>query len=238
MKIAYDLHIHSALSPCGDNDMTPNNIVNMSFIKGLKLISITDHNSMLNVLPAIQVARKYDILVIPGIEVTTREEIHVLCYFSDLSEGMRFQDLIYESLPDIDNREDLFGSQLIFNNNDEVTGRLKKLLLNSTNYTIEEIYELVERYNGVMIPAHIDKSSYSIISSLGFIPDSLKVRSIEVYNKSRFEKLNSFISTNKYKIINNSDAHYLTDIKEPVSFLNIEALTTEAVISYLNSMGE
>jgi len=238
MKIAYDLHIHSALSPCGDNDMTPNNIVNMAFIKGLKLISITDHNSMLNVAPAICAAKKYDILVIPGIEVTSREEIHVLCYFTSLFEGMKFQDVIYESLPDIDNREDLFGSQLIFNDNDEVTGSLKKLLLSSTKYTIEEIYELVEKHSGVMVPAHVDKSAYSIISSLGFIPDSLKVYSIEVYNKSRLEKLNSFIDIDKFKIINNSDAHYITDIKEAVSFLNLKELTAEAVISYLKSMGE
>lgn len=235
MEIAYDLHIHSALSPCGDNDMTPNNIVNMAFIKGLRLIAITDHNAMRNVAPAIEVAKMYNILVLPGIEVTTREDIHVLCYFSSLSAGLEFEELIYKGLPDIDNNEVLFGSQLIFDSNDEIIGSLRKLLINSTKYSIEEIDNLVKRYNGVMVPAHIDKGAYSIISSLGFIPSNLKINAIEIYNENKFSKMSNIINRNKYTVLNNSDAHFLTDIKEAISFIHLDTLTAESVIDYLYS---
>ncbi len=238
MKVPYDLHIHSALSPCGDEDMTPNNIVNMAVIKGLKLISVTDHNTMLNVAPTIEVAQNHDVLVIPGIEVTTKEDIHVLCYFPNLHDGMKFQDFIYSGIPDTQNVEEIFGKQTLLDRNDRVTGYINKLLLNSTKYTIEETYELTRIHNGAMVPAHIDKSSYSIVSSLGFIPDTLKVHSVEVYDEKKLKDLSKFIDMNRYKIISNSDAHYLVDIKEAISFLDIESLTTRAVISYLNGMEE
>jgi len=233
MKIAYDLHIHSALSPCGNRDMTPNNIVNMAYIKGLNLISITDHNAMDNIAPVIELAKVRNILVLPGIEVTTKEDIHVLCYFSSLTDGLGFQKLIYEALPNVNNDEKLFGEQLIFDCNDTIVGNINKLLINGTDFTIEEIENLARKFNGVMVPAHVDKSAYSIISSLGFIPDTLNINAIEVYNDKKFNSVNNLIYKEKYIVLNNSDAHYLVDIKEAVSFMDLDILTTDSVIDYL-----
>lgn len=236
MKVAYDLHIHSALSPCGDNDMTPNNIVNMAFLKKLQVIAITDHNSMLNVLPTMEVAAKRGIVVVPGIEVNTKEEVHVLCYFPTIEEGMKFQDIIYNSLPNIDNREDLFGQQLVLDKDDKVIGDIKKMLLNSSEYSLEEILELVKEHKGVLVPAHVDRNSFSIISSLGFIPESLNIKAIEAYDLNKLSKFNKILELDKYKIIKNSDAHYLTHINEANHYLDLEATSISSVVDYLKDM--
>lgn len=233
MKVAYDLHIHSALSPCGDNDMTPNNIVNMAYIKGLKVIAITDHNSMLNLIPSAEVANRKGILVVPGIEVTTREEVHVLCYFPTIREGMSFQDIIYNSLPNIINNENIFGEQLILDKEDNVSGKVERMLLSSSSYTIEEIFQLVEEHNGVLVPAHVDKKSFSILSTLGFIPDTIDVKTLEIYDLNGLDDMKNTLVFEKYKVIKNSDAHYLVDINEASYYLNISAFTAKSVVECL-----
>lgn len=238
MKVAYDLHIHSALSPCGGDDMTPNNIVNMAYIKGLKVIAVTDHNSMLNLIPTIEVAKHRGILVVPGIEVTTKEEVHVLCYFSTISEGLDFQDIIYRSLPDIINSEDIFGQQLILDEKDSIIGKVEKMLLSSSQYTIEEIYKLVKEYNGVLVPAHIDKNSFSILSTLGFIPETLSIKTIEIFNIKSLEDIKNVLPLEKYKIVFNSDAHYLVDINEAFYYFNLNTFTAKSVVDYLKGTGD
>ena len=226
MKIYYDLHIHSDLSPCAHSHMTPNNIVNMSCIKGLNIISVTDHNSAKN-LPAVMKVSENKIKTIPGIEVTTREEVHVLCYFKNLYEASEFGDIIYESLPDIKNNPSLFGSQNIYNEEDEITGNLEKLLLSASGFSIRELGIATKEFHGVMVPAHINKKTNSILEILGFIPDNLKVDFVEIFNKLQIDdKL-----LKKYKILINSDAHILTDISEPVNY--IELSSVDEVFDYL-----
>ncbi|KPU27839.1 phosphoesterase [Caloranaerobacter sp. TR13] len=234
MRLTYDLHIHSALSPCGDEDMTPNNIVNMAYIKGLDIISVTDHNTVQNVEVIMKVAKKRDILVIPGIEVTTKEEVHILCYFRNTEDSKEFQDFIYRGLPNIKNNEKLFGRQLLMDENDNIIGKVDKFLLNSTKYTIKEINDLVNRLNGALVPAHVDKKSYSILANLGFIPNELNIKTVEV--SSNYFSLSTKIlnSLNGYNILKNSDAHYLGDINEPVMFLDLEKKDINSLIEYLN----
>lgn len=219
MKFYYDLHIHSDLSPCAHSHMTPNNIVNMSYIKGLNIISVTDHNSTKN-LPAVMRAGNDKIEIIPGIEVTTKEEVHVLCYFRNLNEAVEFGDMIYESLPDIKNNPELFGPQNIYDEHDEITGNLDKLLLSASKYSLKELELMTKEYRGVIVPAHINKKSNSILEILGFIPGNLEIACIEIYNKS-------YIDENllkKYRVLRNSDAHMLTDISEPVNYMDLKSL--------------
>lgn len=220
MKFYYDFHIHSDLSPCGNKDMTPNNIVNMSLIKGLNFISLADHNTAKN-LPAItEVGERVGVKIIPGIEVTTKEEVHVLCYFRELKDAVKFGDLIYDSLPPIKNIPDIFGQQNIYNSKDEIIGTLEKLLINACPYSIEDIFDMVKDYQGVMVPAHINKLSNSILSILGFMPENLKIGLVEVYQKLPVDK-NIF---KNYKVLYNSDAHQLTDISERVNFLDVNSM--------------
>lgn len=220
MKFYYDLHIHSDLSPCGNNDMTPNNIINMSLIKGLSIISVTDHNSTENLPALIKASRETSLTVIPGIEVTTKEEVHLLCYFRDLSNAMDFGSVIYNSLPNVKNNPQIFGEQNIYDSQDQIIGRVEKLLLNASPYSIEDVHCLAKKYKGVMVPAHINKMTNGILGVLGFMPLNLKIDFVEIYSKA---PINNKI-VEKYKVLKNSDAHQLIDISEALNYFELNSL--------------
>lgn len=228
MKFFYDMHIHSDLSPCSNEDMTPNNIVNMSYLKGLNIISVTDHNACEN-LPAIKdVSDKADIFFVPGIEVTTKEEVHVLCYFKYLECAMEFGKVIYDSMQNIKNIPSIFGMQNIYNSHDEIIGSLDKLLINASAYSLKEINLMVKDYHGCMVPAHVNKTSNSLFGILGFVPEDLQINFVEVYPKL---SINERLIKN-LKVLNNSDAHNLTDISEAQHFFEFK--DKYDVFDYLN----
>lgn len=229
MKYAYDLHIHSALSPCGDVDMTPNNIVNMSIIKGLDIIAVTDHNSCGNVR-AVTEAADGRILVIPGMEVTTSEEVHVVCYFPTIENAEEMERRIKAKMPPIKNEPDIFGNQYYMDREDNICGEEEIFLVNACGMDIYEVFENAKELDGVAVLAHIDRTSYSVISNLGFIPPDLSVDAVEITSKSR-EKMEK--EYGKYRILTSSDAHYLENISEPEFYLEISSKTTKDVIDFL-----
>lgn len=229
MKLYYDLHIHSALSPCGDNDMTPNNIVNMSLIKGLDVIAVTDHNSCGNVRAVMEVAGD-NLLVIPGMEVETSEEVHVVCYFPDIESAEAMWEEVKKNMQGVENKEEIFGEQLYMDAEDNVTGKEKLLLVTATKLSIYDVVELARKFNGVAVPAHIDRSSYSVLANLGFMPDDLDVSTIEITPKNRQKLQDDY---RNYLILSNSDAHYLEDISEPDLFMNVVAKNAQKIVEYL-----
>jgi len=234
MEFAVDLHIHTALSPCGDEDMTPNNIVNMALLKGLDLIAVTDHNCCANLEAVIDAGRNQGLMVIPGIEVQSKEEVHLVCLFKKLETACEFGKLIYDSLPNIPNNEELFGRQLIISAEDEVIGKVEKLLLSSSSYTINEIFKMVKDREGLCIPAHVDRQGYSIISNLGFIPGDLGVKVVEVSKKTAPEVVLSKMPYLKgYKHVVSSDAHYLWDINEREHFVDMEYISAGKLLEAL-----
>ncbi|SEF45111.1 hypothetical protein SAMN05660865_00254 [Caloramator fervidus] len=237
MKVYYDFHIHSGLSPCSDDDMTPNNIVNMAKIKDLNVIAVTDHNTCKNVEACIKVGKREGILVIPGMELQTKEETHVICLFNNLDSAILFDEYVYSKLPDIRNKPDIFGNQIIYNEYDEVIGIEEKLLLNSVDLTIDEVFYRVRELGGILIPAHVDKDSYSVIANLGFIPDYLDIKTVEYTNLKRLNKLiDDKILKNNYIFIKNSDAHSLGQISEKENYIDIEVLTMEEIIRFLKGL--
>lgn len=231
---AYDLHIHSCLSPCGHRDMTPNNIINMSLIKGLDLISVTDHNTAKNLPAVFEAAKDKELLIVPGIEVNTKEEVHILCYFPTLEAVMRFDHYIEPYLPQIKNNRALFGEQLILNKKDEVVGEYDFLLINALLLSMEEIHKMVVEMGGIMVPAHIDRNSYSIISNLGFIPSNLAIRTIELSMRLNEKEKNIWKQNYKgFNIIQSSDAHSLEQILERSSYLKLEKLDIDLLFHFL-----
>ena len=228
MRIAIDLHIHSALSPCAQDDMTPNNIVNMSLIKGLDAIAITDHNSCDNVGAAMKVAGS-EIVVLPGMELQSREEVHILCYFASLSDLKTFESFVRPYFQPSLFDPLMFGRQLIMDENDEITGEREELLISSIDLSIDEIVPEVRRLGGVAVPAHIDRPSFSIISQLGFIPPELGFKTFEISALG----LTSFPRDEKAFYISSSDAHYLENILERESFLSVEECSASAIIQSL-----
>lgn len=229
MKLYYDLHIHSALSPCGDNDMTPNNIVNMSYIKGLDVIAITDHNTCGNAEAAIKAAGD-NILVIPGMEIETSEEIHIVSYFPDIERAKEAEKVVKAHLPFIKNDVQIYGNQYYMNEEDEITGEEESLLVTATTLDIYEVFDLVKSCGGVALPAHIDKSSYSVLSNLGFLPVDIEIPSVEITPRRR-KLLES--EYKQFNILSNSDAHYLENILEREFYIDITEKNAKAIVDFL-----
>ncbi len=213
MRLYYDLHIHTALSPCADNDMTPNNIVNMARLKGLDIIAITDHNSCKNVAACIKCAENSDLTVVPGMEIETCEEVHMLALFDNTDSLGELEKAVKKSLPNIKNRRDIFGDQFIMDSDDNIVGEIDNLLVTATSLSVDSATDIVRSLGGVIVPAHIDKDAYSILSNLGFIPDN-GYTAFEIKNP---QKKDEIVRNNNLKnsvIIHDSDAHFLWDIHE------------------------
>ncbi len=237
LPLSYDLHIHSCLSPCGDTDMTPGNIVGMAVIKQLDVIALTDHNSCKNCPAFLKIANAFGMTAIPGMELCTSEEVHVICLFPSLKEAMGFDGYVYNRLIPFPNDENIFGKQEIYNEQDEVVGREPNLLINATNISFEQVYDLVLKYRGIMIPAHIDKSTNSLLSNLGFIPPDSKFSCVELKDLSKLHALkDSNPYLNKCKIVSNSDAHYLEHINEPVNYIYAESREVPHILKALRTI--
>ncbi|MBZ4646425.1 MAG: hypothetical protein JG777_1914 [Clostridia bacterium] len=236
MKYFIDLHIHSALSPCADDDMTPNNIVNMAILKNLDFIAITDHNATGNVQAAIECARGKDIIVIPGMEVQSSEEVHMVCLFPTVQAANQMEQLVQQHLPKLDNRPDIFGYQILYDTNDEFVGYNNKLLVTATSLSINVIKNEVEKLGGVTIPSHIDRKSFSIIANLGFIPEELEFSTVEISkctDRDKFLRENPDIG--RYTIISNSDAHHLYDISEADESIEMADKTIDCLLNFLRN---
>lgn len=234
IDLTYDLHIHSCLSPCGDDDMTPGNIVGMASIKGLDVIAVTDHNSCKNCPAVLRLAEKFGVLAIPGMEINTSEEVHAVCLFAGLEQAMDFDAYVHERLMPFPNKEEIFGRQQICDENDEIVGTEKLLLIGSTDISFSDLWGLVCAYDGVMFPAHIDRSSNSLISNLGFVPPDSRFAVAELKDPGC---LYSLRRDNPYlkncRILCNSDAHYLEHINEPGLTLPVREKSARAVIEAL-----
>lgn len=236
VSLTYDLHIHSCLSPCGDDDMTPANIAGMAAVKGLDVIALTDHNSCKNCPALLRMAEEYGVMAIPGIEVTTMEEIHAVCLFPTLESALRFDAYVYQKLMPFPNDEKIFGKQQIYNEQDEVCGTVRNLLINSAEISVDDLWDLAASYGGVMFPAHVDKDANSLIASLGMIPPDSKFRTAEVKD---LRKLHELKRQHPYlegcRIISDSDAHYLDQIQEPERVICVKEKSVEAVLDAIRN---
>lgn len=236
ISLYYDLHMHSCLSPCGSEDMTPYNIMGMAALKGLDVIAVTDHNSCRNCPAVLAAAKEYGILAVPGMELTTSEEVHALCYFPDLERALAFDAYVYPRILDVKNREDIFGRQEIYGTDDRPSGVEERLLISATSISFEGLWELVVSFGGVMVPAHIDKNANSLIANLGFVAEDSRFAAAELFD---IRALHGLRKNNPYlercRILVDSDAHYLEDIREPEFTLAVRERSVPAVLEALSS---
>jgi len=232
LPVYYDFHIHTALSPCADDDMTPNDIVGMAIMNGLDIIAITDHNTLGNAAAVVEAAgfakSRYGkgLQVLPGIEVSTAEEVHVLCLFSDLDIAFDFEAQLLPYYSTMGNRPDIFGNQLLLDKDDRVTDTFERMLIAPTSVSFDDLYFLTNKHDGAFIPAHVDKDSFSVMSNLGFLPPHLGIGTVEVTPRNTYEFPGC-------KMISSSDAHQLGSINERVNFLELTELSAKAVINFL-----
>lgn len=239
MKFYYDFHTHSCLSPCGDNDMTPYNLVNMSKLLGLDIIALTDHNTCRNCEAAQKVGNEIGLTVIPGMELCTAEEVHVVCLFPDCESAVKFSDYIHTTMPPVNNRPDIFGEQLIMDERDNVIGSEDILLTLASSVSISNVCELVESYNGACYPAHIDRSSYSVLSNLGMITEDMGFNAVEMTADADREMLiKNHPILDGAAVFVDSDAHYLENLKDAVNTIDLPEKSAKAVIEYIKSLPE
>lgn len=232
MKLYYDFHIHSALSPCGDNDMTPNNLINMSIIKGLDAVALTDHNACENVRAAAAVAGD-KIIFIPGMEVETSEEVHIVTLFPTADAAEEMQRILVDSSPFIPNRPEIFGNQYIMDENDEICGEIDRMLVTASGLDIYTVVAAAKDLGGTAYPAHIDRESYSVLSNLGFIPPDLDISAVEITEKSRAALEGEY--SNRYNIITSSDAHYLWDISERNHYIEVSDTSVRGILNAISN---
>lgn len=236
MLLHADLHIHSALSPCADNDMTPNNIVNMAWIKGLDVIAITDHNSAENIIAVQECANRLGVIMIPGMEVETSEEIHMLCLFPNVAAAVDLQQELYASLSKRQNRDDVFGEQWVMDAQDKRVRKVDHLLLTATALDLYSLTDQVSKAGGVAVPAHIDRQSYSILASLGTLPADLGCPWAEVSRDCDVALLHAqYPEVASYPLMRSSDAHHLGSILERVQPIYVEERSVHGVIDALRA---
>lgn len=234
LRLSYDLHVHSCLSPCADNEMTPANIAGMAFVKGLDVIALTDHNTCRNCPAFIKHCNEYGILAIPGLELTTMEEVHVLCLFEELSNALDFDNYVYGRLMKIPNNEKIFGSQIIYGEGDEPMDREESLLINATSISFNSLYDTLKSFGGTMVPAHIERPANSLLANLGFISRENKFKCAEVKGRDKenlLKRENPYLK--KCRIIYNSDAHSLGEIKECEDFIFARERNIKSVLEAL-----
>jgi len=234
MRLFYDFHIHTCLSPCGDSDMTPNNVVNMALIKGLDAIAITDHNACGNAEAAMQVGREAGLLVIPGMEIESCEEVHIVALFETLDACKQMEAIVQAALPPIQNKPEIFGEQWILNAEDDCIGEETRMLVTACGLSVYDIVEHIHALGGVAIAAHVDKSAYSVISNLGFLPEDLSFDAAEL---SKNAKSKGWEDTDErlcgLRALHSSDAHYLGDLNEPEHALESEGRQIATVLKQI-----
>ena len=208
-----DLHIHTILSPCTElTEMSPRAIVKRSRQVGLDCIAVCDHNSCENVAAIRAVARDTGLVVVPGIEITSREEVHVLGLFDREESAGAVQEVVYAHLPG-ENDEATFGHQVVVNEQEEIVCFNKRLLIGATTLSLETIVELIHSRNGLAVASHVDREAFSVIGQLGFIPPEVTLDALEFSPRITRGKLRVQVpQADAYPLITASDAHVLDDI--------------------------
>lgn len=226
-----DMHIHTVLSPCGDLMMSPQNIVEQALLCNINILAITDHNSTKMCKIVAEVAEEKGITVIPGVEITTKEEAHCLAYFYNYEQVNEIQKYIDEHLPFIQNSTEKFGYQLVVDKDEMIVEEVDTLLITALDVSIDKIEQKVHEIGGVFVPAHIDRPKYSILSQLGFIPPDLRFEALELSRYTTTEEFGKkFPMYSKFTFTQSSDAHFIENIGDAYTIYNIENPTLEEIV--------
>lgn len=218
----YDLHVHSCLSPCADDDNTPNNLAGMATLNGLQIMALTDHNSCKNCPAFFEAAKRYGIIPIAGMELTTAEDIHIVCLFEELEAALTFDNALDPYRTPFKNRVDIFGEQLITDGEDNIIGTEGNFLPVATAVALDDAVKMVNGHSGICYPAHIDREANGIIATLGTLPDTPPFSCVEFHDASKREEYTKRFSLEDKRIVISSDAHYLTDLREENDWFEID----------------
>ncbi|MFA5561287.1 MAG: PHP domain-containing protein [Eubacteriales bacterium] len=235
-RVYYDLHIHSCLSPCADNDMTPANIAGMAALKGLQVVALTDHNTTGNCAAFFEAVRPYPILPLAGMELTTAEEVHMVCLFPTVEAAGDFDRYLDAFRLPLTNRPEIFGEQRLYDGEDHYIGDLPHLLSAATALSLDMAVPAVRDRGGVIFPAHLDRQAHSMISVLGTVPRAYGFTCAEYRHPDTVAHWQSRHDLSHLRPLFNSDAHLLENISEAEHFFDREgatSVTPELVLEWL-----
>lgn len=232
-KLFYDLHLHSCLSPCGSQENTPADLAAMCALAGLNVVALTDHNTAGNCAAFLSAAARHGLLALPGMELTTAEEVHVVCLFPTLDAALAFDRLVSTHLPAVNNNPAIFGPQILMDDGDGVLGEEPRMLAAATDLPVGQVYPLVRSFGGVAYPAHIDRPSFSLLSNLGLWDPSLGFPLAELSLLCPPDFAASRPDLRGVRTITSSDAHYLHQIPDAQRTLEVDRPTPESVIDCL-----
>ena len=234
MKFAFDLHLHSCLSPCGGEDSTPVNLAAICSLAGLDIVALTDHNTCGNCRAFCEAARAHGLLAIPGMELTTSEEVHVICLFAEVDQAEAFSDYVREQLPPIENDPRFFGQQTLMNHRDEILGQDHAFFAGATGIGIYDVCALVESYGGVAFPAHIDRPSFSLLSNLGLWDPDMGF-SIAELSPTCPDGFTDRPDLDGVRFLSDSDAHLLDQIPDARQWMDLPEKSIHAVLDWLKT---
>jgi PHP domain-containing protein len=211
-KFRADLHVHTVLSPCADVAMIPPLIVQNALEKNIDLITITDHNASANVGAVQQAAEGTNLTVLAGMEVQSREDVHLLTLFENLEQLDTWQEQVDAALPDLPNQPEFFGEQFVVDETGDFLRSETRLLLTSTNFSIDEIFERVNSLGGLVIPAHVERFSYGLLPTLGLISEKWQLLALEISRHITPEKaIARFPALRHYELVQDGDVHQLDE---------------------------
>lgn len=219
-----DLHIHSCLSPCGSLRMSPRVIVNAAVDRGIDLIALTDHNTCAMGPMVAHTAEKAGLAFLYGIELQTREEVHLLAYFDDCVACRALSEEIYAYLPDMANDPEYFGDQVIVDEEENIIRTEERLLLNSITLSLEDVTKRVRAYGGLPVPAHIDRGAFSLLGQLGFFPETAAFPIVEVWGRTIPKECE------QRAVLRSSDAHEPEQIGRRTTVLTMERASVEEIL--------
>jgi 3',5'-nucleoside bisphosphate phosphatase len=222
-----DLHVHTCLSPCAEIGMSPRAIARRARALRIDIVGICDHNSAENAPAALEAARGHGPYVLPGMELTTSEEIHVLALFDTIAPALELQERVYRRLPG-ENDEAVFGMQVIADAEDEVLGFSPRLLIGATTFSLQEAVDTIRALGGLVVAAHVDRESFSLIGQLGFVPEGLALDALEISAAMSLDEAQRRFEPS-LPLLRSSDAHRVEEIGRCRTVFLIEEASIEEI---------
>jgi PHP family Zn ribbon phosphoesterase len=237
-KFFADLHVHTALSPCAGNSATPPGIVASAIENGMQMIAVTDHNSAENVEAVVRCGKVHGLKVIPGMEIASREEVHLVCLLGSVENALELQQIVYAALPDKQNRPDTFGRQLVMDRDGNIQGECMRLLMGAADLSLDDIIREVHRFEGLVIAAHVDRPSFSVIANLGMVPPGAQFDALEISaSLTRDDAIARFPSIAGFPVITGSDAHSPQEIGSSPTLFLLEKMDLDEMRMALQGRG-
>lgn len=233
-----ELHVHTVLSPCAAIEMIPPLIVQTAQEQNIALLAITDHNASANVRAVQQAAQGSNLVVLPGMEVQTREEVHLLCLFDNLKDLAAWQKIVDASLPKQENDAEFFGEQFVVDSTGDYLASDARLLMNSIQHSFDDCVQGVHELNGLAIPAHVNRKAFGLFANLGMIPPGVPIDALEISRHiSPQQAYNLYPQTQEHTLIQSGDVHHLEDFLGSTTFWIEQPTINEIRLALRHELG-